>query len=390
MIQQFDQAKNFQANTKVKSRHRVVVVHPSVGAIWSGGSEVFALEISRHLQKYFEVELLSGANCEPFCHPAGGITRDRAYKLVKHPLLAPFFSRLATNPDMLLEHLSNFLPCAWYLTSKPADLIFPCNDYGGLAMAALVRKLKGTPILFTEHSGAISGGKALARNLIFQPDMLVLYSEAIADMARKLKPQQPIGVVPNGVNLVRFTEIGDSIDFGLPAPIVLCVASLKRNKFKRIELAIEAMARMSHGSLLIAGDGVDRDYYQALGEKLLGAKRFAIASFTHEQMPAVYRGADIFTLPSKDEPFGIAYIEAMACGLPVVAPDDEMRRYIVGDGGILCDVTDSNIYSQAIAKTANQDWSGKVRHNALRFSWDEIAIRYRDLILKTINQSTKK
>ncbi|MEY2832411.1 MAG: hypothetical protein RLZZ574_1669 [Cyanobacteriota bacterium] len=55
-----------------------------------------------------------------------------------------------------------------------------------------------------------------------------------------------------------------------------------------------------------------------------------------------------------------------------------------------CDVTDSNIYSQAIAKTANQDWSGKTRSNALRFSWDEIAIRYRDLILKTINQSTKK
>ncbi|MEY2832208.1 MAG: hypothetical protein RLZZ574_1466 [Cyanobacteriota bacterium] len=390
MIQQFDKTENLQANKEARSKYRVVVVHPSVGAIWSGGSEVFALEISRYLQKYFEVELLSGANCEPFCHPAGGITRDRAYKLVKHPLLAPLFSRLATNPDMLLEHLSNFLPCAWYLTRKPADLIFPCNDYGGLAMAALVRKLRGTPILFTEHSGAISGGKALARNLIFQPDMLVLYSEAIANLARKLKPQQPIGVVPNGVNLARFTEKGDSIDFGLSNPIVLCVASLKRNKFKRIELAIEAMAKMSHGSLLIAGDGVDRDYYQALGEKLLGAERFAIRSFTHEQMPAVYRSADVFTLPSKDEPFGIAYIEAMACGLPVVAPDDEMRRHIVRDGGILCDVTNSDIYSQAIAEAVNQDWGNKPRQNSLRFSWDEIAIRYRDLILKTINQSNKK
>jgi glycosyltransferase involved in cell wall biosynthesis len=385
MIRQFGQTENLQANKEAKSRYRVVVVHPSVGAIWSGGSEVFALEISRHLQKYFEVELLSGANCEPFCHPAGGITRDRAYKLVKHPLLAPLFSRVATNPDMLLEHLSNFLPCAWYLTRKPADLIFPCNDYGGLAMAAFVRKLRGTPILFTEHSGAISGGIALARNLIFKPDMLVLHSEAIADLARKLKPQQPVGVVPNGVNLERFTETGDNIDFGLPAPLVLCVASLKRNKFKRIELAIEAMAKMSHGSLLIAGDGVDRDYYQALGETLLGAERFTIKSFTHEQMPAVYRSADVFTLPSKDEPFGMAYIEAMACGLPVVAPDDEMRRYIVGNGGILCDVTDSNVYSQAISEVVNQDWSGKTRHNALRFSWDAIALRYRNLILHTIN-----
>ena len=362
------------------------MVHPSVGVIWSGGSEIFTLELARQLTKYFEVELLSGADCESFCRRAGGITRDRAYELVKHPLVAPWIGKLATYPEFAIEHLTNFPPCASYLLRQPADLIFPCNDYGGLAMAALVRKIRGTPILFTEHAGAMNGGKALARNLKFKPDRLVVFSQDIADLARQFQPQQEINIIPNGVDTDRFTPAGETIDLGLPSPVVLCVASLKRDSHKRVELAIEAVA-MTNASLLLCGDGIDRDYYQQLGDRLL-AKRFAIKSFTYQQMPAVYRSADLFTLPSKNEPFGLAYIEAMACGVPVVATQDAMRRYIVGDGGILCDVTDAESYAAAIAQALKLN--GKLpRQNALRFSWSNIALRYRDLILNTINRSIK-
>ena len=374
--------------TEFPQRARIVLVHPGVGVIWSGGSEIFTLELARHLRPYFEVELLSGADCESFCRPTGGITRDRAYKLVKHPLIAPWINKLVTYPEFAIEHLTNFLPCASYLLRQPADLIFPCNDYGGLAMAALVRKLRGTPVLFTEHAGAMNGGKALARNLKFKPDRLVVFSEDIADLARQFQPQQQIDVIPNGVDSDRFTPVGETIDLGLPSPVVLCVASLKRDSHKRVELAIEAVAGVPEASLLLCGDGIDRDYYQQLGDRLL-KNRFAIKSFTYEQMPAVYRSADLFTLPSKNEPFGLAYIEAMACGLPAIATEDAMRRYIIGDGGILCDVTNTESYRVAIAKALKLDWQNLPRQNALRFSWANIALRYRDLILKTIDKSNQ-
>lgn len=382
--------KNITHNKLIKKPLRVILIHPSVGVIWSGGSEIFTLELARQLNKYFEVELLSGAKCDTFCRPTRGMTRDRAYKLVKHPLIAPWLTKLITYPEFAIEHLTNFVPCTSYLLSKPADLIFPCNDYGGLAMAAVVRKLRGTPILFTEHAGAMNGGKALNRNLRFQPDSLVVFSQDIADVARRVKPQQAVNIIPNGVDTNRFTPEGATIDFGLASPVVICVASLKRDSHKRVELAIQAMAKVSDASLVICGDGIDRDYYQALGDRLLGKSRFAIKCFTYEQMPAVYRSAAVFTLPSLDEPFGLAYIEAMASGIPVVATDDQMRRYIVGDGGILSDVTDPDVYAQAIAQAANQDWGDKPRQNALRFSWETIALRYRDLILKTIDQSNKQ
>lgn len=282
-----------------------------------------------------------------------------------------------------------FLPCAIHLLNKPADLIFPCNDYGGLAMAAFIRAIKGTPILFTEHVGLMGGGKSLTRNLRFHPDKLVVFSEETATFVRSLAANQNVTIIPNGVDVERFTPEGNHIDFGLPKPIVLCVASLKRNSHKRIELAMQAVARLPQASLLLCGDGIDRDYFQAKGDELLGKQRFSIQSFPYERMPEVYRSADVFTLPSIDEPFGLAYVEAMASGLPVVATDDQMRRQIVGDAGRLCDVTNPDIYAAAIGEILTQDWQVKPRQNALRFSWETIALSYRDLILETIQSRQK-
>jgi glycosyltransferase involved in cell wall biosynthesis len=381
---------NLLDNSQTREPLNVVLVHPSAGVCWSGGSEIFAIELARHLTPYFKVTLLSGAKCGDFSLVSGGIPRSHIYNLVRHPLIAPLLYRFATHPDIVIEHLTNFLPCASYLLTHPVDLIFPCNDYGGLGMAALVRAIKGTPILFTEHVGLMGDGRSLSRNLKFHPDKLVVFSEEIAEFGHHKQPNQSISIIPNGVDLNRFTPEGKNIDFNLPSPIILCVASLKRQSHKRVELAMQAVARLSSGSLLLCGDGLDREYFQSLGEELLGKERFAIRSFPYEQMPEVYRSADIFTLPSEDEPFGLAYIEAMASGVPVVATDDAMRRYIVGDAGILCDVTNPDIYAAALNKILQEDKRNLARENAMRFSWEAVALRYRDAILETISQSKNK
>lgn len=380
---------NTQLSAKGERPSRIVLVHPSTGVNWSGGAEIVAIELTRRLSSYFEVELLSGADCGSFSRPIPCIPRSYAYDAVRHPLIAQLVGKIST-PEIVVEHLTSFFPCLLHLLRYPADLIFPHNDYGGLAMAACVRALTGTPILFTEHNSLNADGKCLQRNLRFRPDHLVVLDEATATFAHNLKPTQRVSVIPNGVNLEEFTPEGTAIDLGLPKPIALCVASLSRKNHKRVELAIQAVARLSHVSLFICGDGPDRAYFQALGDELLGSHRFAIRTFPHDQMPEVYRSADVFTLPSINEPFGLVYLEAMACGLPVVATDDSIRRYLVGDSGILCDVTNLDSYTTAIKDALCGDWSERARQNAARFSWDAIALRYRDVILETILQSKKK
>ncbi|MDJ0675696.1 MAG: glycosyltransferase [Calothrix sp. MO_167.B42] len=373
--------------TQHQYNYRIAIVHPSAGVNWSGGTENFAIELAHRLSPYFEIELLAGAPCSPHFYPAGGIPRIQARNIISNPVVNRLLKNFATHPDIVIEHLTSFLPCATRLLTKPADLIFPLNDYGGLAMASLVRKILGTPIIFKAHTGLAGGGKSLVRSMKFNPDNLVVFSQTMAEFVHKVNPNQPTTVIANGVDIDWFKPEGDRINPGLHQPLVLCVASLNRNDHKRVELAIRAIARLRGASLLICGDGLDRPYFQALGEELLGSDRFAIKTFPFDQMPEVYRCADIFTLPSIDEPFGQAYIQAMACGLPVVATDDEIRRDIVGDAGILCDVTQIDIYADAITQVLNSNWQVRARENALRFSWDAIAKSYCDVILQTIKRS---
>jgi glycosyltransferase involved in cell wall biosynthesis len=371
-------------NPNTGKPYRIAIVHPSVGVNWSGGAEIFAFELASRLRNYFEVELLSGASCGEDSYPAGGISRKDAYELVRHPWIAPLWRGRIGHPEIVLEHLTNFLPCALHLLRRQPDLIFPNNDYGGLAMAAFVRALTGIPVLFTEHCGLLADGKCLTRNIKFRPDRLVVFHPSAAKFARSIKLEQAVNIIPNGVNSKRFTPNGSKLDFNLPRPIVLCVAWLNRHSHKRIELAIEAVARLPQASLLLCGDGPDRAYFQELGNKLLGSEHFALCYFSFEQMPEVYRSADVFTLPSLKEPFGLAYLEAMASGLPVVSTDDEMRRYIIGDAGLLCDVTDPDIYADTIDRALNKNWETKPRQQAMIFSWDAMALNYRDIILDTI------
>jgi glycosyltransferase involved in cell wall biosynthesis len=360
---------------------RVVFVHPSAGVNWSGGSEIFALELSRRLTKYFDVELLSGFQTESYSKLAGGIARTHSYDFFRHPLLKPLWQRITKSPEILLEHTTSFLPCAMRLLAQPADVIFPCNDYGGLAMAAFVRSMSSAKILYTEHSGLLGEGRCLARSLKFHPDHLVVFSEEMTEFALRLNPQQKLSIIPNGVDVDRFQPDGPQFPLSLPKPIVLCVASLRKEGHKRIELAIEAVSQLSSGSLLLCGDGPDRTYFAELGKAKLG-NRFAIVSLPYAQMPELYRAVDIFTLPSKAEPFGLVYVEAMASGLPVVATEDPMRSFIVGKAGILCDVTNLSTYSNALKTAIATHWSTLPRENAMRFSWDHIALQYCELISK--------
>ena len=87
----------------------------------------------------------------------------------------------------------------------------------------------------------------------------------------------------------------------------------------------------------------------------------------------------ILIFPSYFESFGIVYLEAMASGLPIVAPDDLARREIIGPAGILTDVDNPQIFASAIEEAINKSWSNIPRRQSEKFSWDEICKMYEQL-----------
>jgi len=102
-------------------------------------------------------------------------------------------------------------------------------------------------------------------------------------------------------------------------------------------------------------------------------------------MPTVYRSVNVFTLASDYcEAFGIAYLEALASGLPIVAPDDQLRQEILGHYALYVrNVADSNQYSQKL-KQALEKESIRPEKWLQKFSWDNIAKQYQELCLNLL------
>lgn len=241
---------------------------------------------------------------------------------------------------------------------------------------------------FSKYKLLIAGQAGIGRGSIWniavvQPDIFVALTDDMASWAKKWAWGSRIVKIPNGVDLDKFSPNGPKIKIDLPKPIILSVGALVWYKYH--ERVIRAIREMGYGSVLIVGEGPEKQSLEKLGRELLG-KRFKIINFPYEQMPKVYRSVDLFTLASWDrEAFGIVYLEAMACGLGVVAPDDSVRSEIIGEAGILVDVSDPVKYAQAIGNALKLDLRNKAIKQARKFSWERIGKLYEQEFKKLLN-----
>jgi glycosyltransferase involved in cell wall biosynthesis len=129
---------------------------------------------------------------------------------------------------------------------------------------------------------------------------------------------------------------------------------------KGFDTALRALAAAFRGRFhdfkyVIAGDGPERDTLRALARELGIAERVEFLGWvSYEASPDFYRGLDIFIHPARWEPYGVAVIEAMACGLPVIATDRTaaaLDRLNAGSG-VICPADDVAALASAAAKLA--------------------------------------
>jgi glycosyltransferase involved in cell wall biosynthesis len=73
-----------------------------------------------------------------------------------------------------------------------------------------------------------------------------------------------------------------------------------------------------------------------LANELLGADGFRVKTVAPGEVRDYYSVSDVLVLPSTREGFGMAMVEAMSQGLPCLAHDYGITRYVFGTGGILC------------------------------------------------------
>ncbi|MBI2327776.1 glycosyltransferase family 4 protein [Candidatus Curtissbacteria bacterium] len=254
------------------------------------------------------------------------------------------------------------------------DLIIPLNGGWQIAIVRILSKLTGSKILTSGHAGV---GSDDAWNLLFRPDVFVALTSAQAKWAKRLAPEVKIALIPNGVDLANFNPKVKAKDIPLQKPVVICTSALV--PYKRVELTIKAVAKAKDLSLLVLGDGEMRGVIDSVGKRILG-KRYLRLVVPYDKMPAYYRAGNVFTLASKTEAFGISYVEAMACNLPVVTTYDSSREEIVGQAGILTNPVDIDQYAKDLKIASQTEYRNIPYNQALKYSWNKIAGKYSNLI----------
>ncbi|MBX2863426.1 MAG: glycosyltransferase family 4 protein [Leptolyngbyaceae cyanobacterium MAG.088] len=184
-----------------------------------------------------------------------------------------------------------------------------------------------------------SEGKALqAANNIWT---ISRYSRDLACAANKLEAQR-IEILPCTVDGDVFTPKVASSQllqrYGLTdARVLMTVARLwKGDPYKGVDVTIRALPKIAIAfpdvKYLVIGRGDDQPRLAQLAKDLGVAEQVVFAGFVpNEELVEHYRLANVYVMPSQ-EGFGIVYLEAMACGIPVISGDDDGSADPVQDG----------------------------------------------------------
>ena len=157
---------------------------------------------------------------------------------------------------------------------------------------------------------------------------------------------------------------------GVSGPLFLTTGALIKRKNQ--DLVIRALAHISDATLLLAGAGEEEQNYRALADQLSVAGRVHfLGSVPHEQLPQLTAAADIAILVSKSEGLANAWVEALACGTPVIISEAGGARELVAspDAGRIVDQNVEAIVEAAEAILAAPPAQDKVRSSISQYSW---------------------
>ena len=204
--------------------------------------------------------------------------------------------------------------------------------------------------------------------------------------------------VPNFVDCQRYTPISNtSVRAKLEVPedaFVVLSSGAITSKYKHMDRVIEEVAFLGKMTdqkvyLLIAGQlEPESPSVISYGKRLLGDRVIFLPNVAHEFMPLIYPSADVFVLGSFREVFGIAFLEAMASGVPAFGDDYEVTRWIIGGGGETTDMQKKGALAKILQKYTDRDIcrkvGGQARERALTHFSKEKVVRSMMEVYRTI------
>jgi 1,2-diacylglycerol 3-alpha-glucosyltransferase len=174
-----------------------------------------------------------------------------------------------------------------------------------------------------------------------QLDFVTAPSRTAAIILRSQGLRKPVYPVSCGVNLEHFHPIA-ALDrkewrerYGLDPDRILCLFVGRVDGEKRLDVLFRALAALNRKDIQfgVVGKGAAQNKLALLAEQLQLGDRVHFTGFVPgDDLPALLNCADLFVMPSEAELLSIATLEAMACGLPVLAARSQALPELVEEG----------------------------------------------------------
>ena len=224
------------------------------------------------------------------------------------------------------------------------DVVHCHTPVAGVCSRLACKKLRrdGLRVFYTTHGFHFYRGAPFVNWLFYYPiealcarctDTIITINHEDFELAKAKMKARSVEYVPGvGADVERFQNaVVDRAEkrasLGIPADAVLLISVGELNANKNHQIVLRTMASMQNERIhyVIAGEGPARDKLTALAEKLGLEGRLHLLGYRSD-IPALCKAADLHVFPSIREGLGLAPIEAMASGLPVLCSDNRGSR----------------------------------------------------------------
>lgn len=215
-------------------------------------------------------------------------------------------------------------------------------------------------------------------------------SKELARLGQKADPDSEFLVIPNGVQTDRFKPIERSPN---PKVRILFIGRLiPRKGFQRVISALPAVKQKTNApfEVEVVGTGAHREKLDETAQQLKVSDLIRyVGTVPYDELEKSYQYADIFVLTSLSEGMPSVILEAMGCGLPVIASNVGGNNELIeeGENGYLVEGDDIDKLADNLAQLINSEElrqnMGRVsRQMALQYDWKNIMEQYNQLYLK--------